>query len=314
MAHDMHAVADFVADALDVDRTETSNLLERAPLVSRMTISDTSDGSSTHKHNTYTGAPTGFWRAVNTPRDYDSSIDTVVSATCTILDFSWKTDKALADSWRDGAQAYIAREGMRHLKAAMFDLEQQIIYGVTSPGDSAGFVGLLASTYLDALADTMVIGAGGTTVSTQTSVYGLRLGFDDVRLVSPAMALDVGDTVVTEATLDGSTGGFPVYYTPSSAYIGLQLGGSFSAGRIANLHASDAGAGLDDDLISDMVSQFPSNMGPDVLVMHRQSLKQLQQSRTATTTSGRAADFPNEAFGIPIVVTDAISITEAVEV
>ena len=310
MPNDVHAVADFVADALDVARTETSNLLERAPLVARMSIADTADGSETHKYNTYTGAPTGFWRGENLGRDYDSSVDTVVTATCKILDFSWRTDKAVADAWRDGPEAYIAREGMRHLEAAMFDLEQQIIYGTTSPGDASGFVGLLQSTDLDALADDMVINATGSTASTQTSVYALRLGFNDVMLVSPAASnMGLGDTVVAEA----NDANYPVYYTPASLYIGLQYGGKYSAGRIANLHASDSNANLDDDLISDLLSEFPAGAGPDVLVMNRQSLKQLQQSRTATTTSGSPAPFPMEAFGVPIIVTDALVNTEAVE-
>lgn len=313
MADDFHGVADFVADALDVSKTDTSNVLNRAPLVARMMLTDTSDGSSTHKFNTYTAEPTGFWRAENTPRDYDSSEDTVVTETCKILDFSWKADKAVADTWRQGPEAYIAREGLRHLEAAMFDLEQQVIYGTTSPGSASGFAGMLQSTYLDAVADTMVVNAGGSTINTQTSVYALRLGENDIKLVAPGMAMQLGDTIVQETTIDGSSGGFPVYYTPCSSFIGIQRGGAYSAGRIANLHASDAGAQLDDDLISDLLSQFPSGAGPDVLVMNRQSLKQLQQSRTATNGTGAPAPFPAESFGVPIIVTDAIVNTEAVE-
>lgn len=313
MADDLHAVADFVADALDVARTSTSNILNRAPLVARMPITDTADGSSTHKFNTYTGEPTGFWRGENAARDYDSSEDTVVTATCKILDFSWKADKAVADSWRDGPEAYIAREGMRHLEAAMFDLEQQIIYGTTSPGSASGFSGLLNSSDLDALADDMVINAGGSTASTQTSVYALRLGDNDVKLVSPAETMELGDTIVQETTVDGSTGGLPVYYTPATMYVGLQIGGKYSAGRIANLHASDSGANLTDDDLSSLLSEFPAGAGPDVFVMNRQSLMQLQQSRTSTNPTGAPADFPDSAFGVPIIVTDAIVNTEAVE-
>jgi hypothetical protein len=313
MANDLHAVADFVADALDVARTSTSNLLEQSPLVARMSITDTADGSSTHKYNTYTGAPTGFWRAENAARDYDSSIDTVVTSTCKILDFSWKADKAVADTWRDGPEAYVAREGMRHLQAAMFDLEQQIIYGTTSPGDSAGFTGLLNSTDLDALADDMVVTATGSTASTQTSVYGLRLGDDHVKLVSPAGTLQLGDTNVQESTVDGSTGGYPVYYTPAAMFIAVQIGGKYSAGRIANLHASDSNANLDDDLLSTLWSQFPAGGKPDVWVMNSQSYRQLQQSRTATSPTGTEAPYPERAFGAEIIVTDALTTTEAVE-
>lgn len=310
MANDLFAVADFVADALDVDRTETSDVLNAAPLVARTPMSFTSDGSSTHKYNKYTGAPVVGFRAANTGRDYDHSVDTVVSVTCTILDFSWRVDKAVADTWRDGPEALIAREGLRHLGAAFFKLEQQMIYGTASPGDSAGFTGLLQNTALDAVADTMVINAGGSTANTQTSVWAMKFGFDHDRLVIPnGAAMQLGETIVTEA----NDANYPVYYTPASLYIGFQQGGIYSNGRIANLHASDSGAQLTDDDISDLLGQFPAGMGPDVLVMSRQSLKQLQQSRTATNTTGAPAPFPTEAFGVPILVTDGVVNTEAVE-
>jgi hypothetical protein len=50
---------------------------------------------------------------------------------------------------------------------------------------------------------------------------------------------------------------------------------------------------------------------PTILVMNRRSLKQLQESRTATNATGAPAPFPSEAFGVPILVTDAITNTEA---
>ena len=49
MANDLYAVSDFISDALDVDKTMTSEVLNGSPLVARLPISDTSDGSETHK-------------------------------------------------------------------------------------------------------------------------------------------------------------------------------------------------------------------------------------------------------------------------
>jgi len=43
-------------------------------------------------------------------------------------------------------------------------------------------------------------------------------------------------------------------------------------------------------------------------------LKQLRDSRTATNVTGAPAPRPTEVEGIPIIVTDAIVNTEAVEV
>lgn len=310
MANDLYTVADFVADALDVDRTETSDVLNGSPFVSVLPIGDTSDGSSTHKYNKYTGAPVVGFRSANAGRDYDHSVDTVVTATCTILDFSWRVDKAVADTWRDGPEDLIAREGARHLAAALFKIEQQIFYGTTSPGDSAGFSGFLNNTALDALADTMVIGAGGTTATTQTSVYAVRTGFDHVRLVTPmSQGISLGDTIVTEA----NDANYPVYYTPATMYIGLQMGGAYSIGRIANIHPSDSGAQLTDDDISELLSLFPAGLGPNYLVMNRSARKMLQQSRTATNPTGAPAPFPDSAFGVPVLTTDGLVSTEAVE-
>ena len=310
MADDLFTIADFVSDALDVDPTMTSEVLNASPFVARLPIGDTSDGSATHKYNKYTGAPVVGFRAANSGRDYDSSTDTVVTVDCKILDFSWKVDYAVANSWRKGPEDLIMREGIRHLAAALFKIEQQCLYGTTSPGDSAGFAGFLTSTYLDALADDMCIGAGGTTASQQSSVYGVRVGFDDCRLVTPStMGIQLGETIVTES----NEANYPVYYTPASMYIGFQMGGKYSVGRIANISTTTDSKPLTDDHLSDLISLFPANMGPQMFVMNRTRLKDLQQGRTATNPTGAPAPFPDSAFNVPIIVTDALVDTEAVE-
>src|SRR5690606_26656052 len=102
---------------------------------------------------------------------------------------------------------------------------------------------------------------------------------------------------------------FHAYVTQVSAWLGLQIGGARSVGRIANLTA-DAGKGLTDALIAQLIAKFPAGKGPTHLVMNRRSLSQLQQSRTATNATGAPAPFPSESFGIPIVVTDSIVSTE----
>lgn len=311
MANDLYVVADFIADALDVDKTTTSEVLNMAPLVSRLPISDTSDGSETHQYNIYTGAPVVGFRNPNAGRFYDHSVDEVVTATCTILDFSYRVDYAIANAWRQGAEDLIAREGVRHLAAALFKVEQQVIYSTTSPGDAAGFSGFLTNTDYDAVADDMVINAAGSTATVQSSLWAFKTGFNDVRLVTPfTRGITLGDTIVTEA----NDSNHPVYYTPASMYIGLQMGGKYSAGRICNINSATDTKPLTDDLISELLTEFPSGMGPDFMVCNRTSLSDLQQSRTATNTTGAPAPFPDSSFNVPIFTTDAITQTEAVEV
>ena len=311
MANDLYAVADFISDALDVDKTTTSEVLNMSPVVARIPISDTSDGGDVHSYNIYTGAPVVGFRSENAGRDYDHSVDEVVTATCTILDFSYRVDFAVANAWRQGPEDLIAREGVRHLAAALFKVEQQVIYSTTSPGDAAGFSGFLTNTDYDALADDMVINAVGTTASVQSSLWAFRTGFNDVRLVTPfSRGITLGDTIVTEA----NDANYPVYYVPASMLIGLQMGGKYSAGRICNINDATDSKPLTDDLISDLLSQFPAGMGPTFMTCNRTSLSNLQQSRTATSQSGAPAPFPQDSFGVPIVTTDAIVQTEAVEV
>lgn len=310
MANDLLTVSDFVADALDVDPTMTSEVLNASPFVSVLPIGDTSDGSETHKYNKYTGAPVVGFRSVNAGRDYDHSVDTVVTVACTILDFSWRVDYAAANAWRRGAEDLIAREGARHLAAALFKIEKQCFYGTSALGDSSGFDGFIDNTDLDALADDMVITAAGSTANEQSSVFAVRTGFDDCRLVTPmTQGVTLGETIVTEA----NDTNHPVYYTPASMYIGFQMGGKYSVGRLANISTTTDTKPLTDDLLSDLLALFPAGMGPTYFVGNRTRRKDLQQSRTATNPTGAPAPFPDSAFGVPFITTDAIVDTEPVE-
>ncbi len=285
-----------------------SDLLDEAPLIDQLAAEVA--GDDTHKYLKQTGAPVVGFRDVNDGRENVKSTDTVVTVTMKLLDASFVVDKALADQARIGAQAYVAREAMRHLRSAFSKAEIQIFYGAGTGGDAAGYVGLADNAGLDALADTMVIGNGGVAVNVQTSVWGIRTGNDlrDMALITGFNGkIDIGETVVQ--AIPGATGRYPVYYTPIFSWYGVQIGGAFSVGRLGNI---DATATLDDDGIADLLTLFPSNRGPNILAMNRTSLGQLRKSRTATNSTGAPAPFPTEAHGIPIVVTDSINSTEAV--
>jgi hypothetical protein len=58
--------------------------------------------------------------------------------------------------------------------------ENQVFYGVGA--DAKGFAGLVDDAQLDSLSDTMVVNAGGSNVSTQTSCLLIRHGRDDFAL------------------------------------------------------------------------------------------------------------------------------------
>lgn len=282
-----------------------TDILDDAPLL-KVLAADVSP-FTTHEYVKQTGAPTVGFRAANDGRENKASTDTLVTVTLKILDASFAVDKALADNYMKGSEVYLAREANRHLRAAYFAAEKQFLSG-TVGGDAAGFSGLADQILF---ANAMFTNAAGTTAATASSVYLIRSGTDhnDAQLISGmGGTLDIGESVV--ARLTGATGFYPGYFTPISSYLGMQIGGAYSVGRIGNITA-DVGKTLTDSLIAQNIALFPAARPPTVIAMNRRSLRQLQQSRTATNATGAPAPFPSESFGIPIVVTDAITSTEA---
>ena len=221
-----------------------------------------------------------------------------------ILNPRWECDKAVADRYEDGPEAYIALEASAILEAAMQTLATQFYYGTGA--DAKGFPGLLAA--YDAT--NMVVDAGGTTAATGSSVWALRFGPKNVTWVyGNNGSLELSD-VAEQRILDASDNPFTAYVQELLAYPGLQVASLYCIGRIKKLTA-DSGKGLTDDLIAELLSKFPVGVRPDVMLMTRRSLRQLQDSRTATNATGAPAPFPTEAFGVPIAPTDAITNTEA---
>lgn len=281
-----------------------SDLLDDAPLL-KVLAADVASNGLTHKYLKETGAPSVGFRAINVGRENSKSADTVVSVDLKLLDASFAVDKALADGYRGGPEVFLAREARRHLKAAFAAAESQIINGTSADGFDGMSDALL-------LANAMTVNAGGTTAATGSSVYAVRTsdsGTDVQAILGQEGQIAIADPVV-QAIEDVTNGGrYAGYFSTIQAWMTLQVGGVFSLGRVANVTA-DSGKTLDDDKLAELLSRFPASRPPSYFVLNRRSLKQLQQSRTATNATGAPAPFPTEAFGIPIIVTDAISSTE----
>lgn len=285
-----------------------SDILNRSPVISRL-AADTAK-ETVYYYNKYTTAPVAGFRTINDGTEVTASADTQVTVTLKLLSCNVRVDKALADHYnKGGAEAYLRMETSRALQQAMFIAERQFFYGTVSPGASAGFAGLGNQTDLNSAADAMVIDAGGTTATTGSSVWGIRTAPDAAGIIAGYNGnIAIGDVFQTYIA-GSSTGMLPAYGVPVEAYLGCRRGGTYDVGRIANLTA-DSGKGLTDDLIASLLSLYPSGQLPTFLAMNRRSLKQLQDSRTATNSTGAPAPFPTEAFGVPIIVTDAIVSTE----
>lgn len=219
----------------------------------------------------------------------------------------WKCDKAVADGYEDGPQAYIAVEAGAIMEGSFQTLSTQFYYGASLGGHAKGHVGLM-----DMYDKTkMEVDAGGTTGSTGSSVWLVRYGPKHVEWVwgngKDAFAMDdprIG-TIVGQNSKE-LTG----YIQELLARPGVKVGSLKSIARIKKLTA-DAGKGLTDDLIYEALAKFPAGVRPDAMFMTTRSQEQLRKSRTATNATGAPAPIPEEVANVPILVTDGITNTES---
>ena len=253
-----------------------------------------------------TAYPRGGFRSANEGTDAVKSTWINRLFETFILNPRWEIDKAVADAYEDGAEAWIALEADGVLRGAFLDLANQFYYGQASPGSAKGFPGLVQ--VYDAT--NMVVDAGGTTATTGSSVWAVKFGPKDVQLVvGNDGELSMSDVRI-ETILDAESKKLTGYVQELQSWIGLQVASVNSVGRIKKLTA-DTGKGLTDDLVADLLDKFPVGTTPDVLFLSRRSRAQLRKSRTATNATGAPAPIPMDSHGIPIAVTDAILNTEA---
>ena len=244
-----------------------SDVLDDAPFLRAM-AARTIPGY-TYKYLKKTANPAVGFRAANDGRENTKATYSNVTVTAAILDASFAVDVAVAQSDERGAMAHLGTQAVDHLRSAFAHAETEIIYG----SDSNGFTGLAGQTNLDGLSDAQVVNAGGTTADTGSSVWLVRSGLMDSHVVwGQEGVIGIGDTVI-QRLAGSSTGTYPAYYTPITAWMGLQLGSVYSVVRIANI-TEDSGKGLTDSLISQALSEFPARRGPSFMVMSRRSQQQ----------------------------------------
>lgn len=302
MADDYYTSAEIITFNESDLSFDVSDVLNRAPLIRRLSAFSV-DGTQL-KYVKKTADPSVGFRLLNDGVENDVADYTQVTVDLAIADASFNVDIAAAEGYRLGPAAFLAMQMRNHMEAMMFKIEQEVLYGANTNGFAA------LGDELNALSDATVISAGGTTADTGSSVWAINTGFNDVQLAwGNQGVIEAKDTSIIR-TAGSSSGHFGSYWTPVTGYCGLIYGSAWSAGRLANL-TEDSGKGLTDDLLSQLLEKFPAGRLPNMLVMSRRSLSQLQRSRTATSPSGAPAPFPESAFGIPIIVSDAVSDTEA---
>lgn len=295
---------------------EISDLLDDAPLLRVLFAQPASNGTQ-HKYLKQTTASSAAFRAALAGLTKTASADTLVTDTLKIMDGSFDTDVALADAYKGGRDAWLQLELVRTMKQVFAVAEKQVIYGTGN--DASGFAGLVDNAQLDALSDTMVFNAGGSNANTQTSCFLLRSGRDDVSFIlgnDGNIVVEDDPTIIQKVVNPGTDNKtYPALYVPVTGYQGFQIGGAYSAGRIANIECNTltSTTAFTDDHIYAALSLFPASRQPNLIVMNRNALRMLRQSRTSVNATGAPAPRPTEVDGIPIIVTDQIVSTEAVE-
>lgn len=229
----------------------------------------------------------------------------------------------IADNWRrGGAAGYQAFEASGVMKAAMLHIGKQIFYGVAQ--DSKGFGGLKAFAPKNS---EICFDATGSTDNTASSVYFVKFGEAYTRLMIGRARngngiFDLPDFRIGDISdPKDAAKKIEAYISELSSYIGLQIASKWSILRICNLTAQ-TGKTLTDSVIANAKRIMPANWVPDVCFMSKRSRGQLQDSRTVTLfgsgstrpTQGQIAPLPTtDADGVPIVVTDSILSTDAIE-
>jgi len=306
MAGETNTLAGLIQmNDLNLANIDVTDLLEEAPLLQVINAVTASNGTQ-HKYEKVTIAPGTAFRDPNTGIVNTAGKRTLVSIDLKLMDAGFDRDKAIAMGYKSGSEAYMAKEAIASLKTAFSNAEKQLINGTDA--DSDGNNG-----FADTLGDIgdKVISAGGIIADKQTSVYMVRSGDDDVSAVMG----NEGDITMSEmfdnflVTADTTGAGYDTFRMSILAWMGVQMGSVESAVRVANL---DTVATLTDDILATALLKFPSGKAPSYIVMNRQSLGQLQNSRTATNPTGTPAPFPVEAFGIPIIATDSINSIETI--
>lgn len=256
---------------------------------------------------------------------------------------------------------YFTLQAAKRIEGDLLKIEKQIIYG-TASGSAKGFPGLkqmtpggagMAANVL-AMTETAddtdfaksVINVGGSTASTASSVYSIRMGtlacqlvmggttqtgelfqFGERRIQSLAPDPTNKPDELAEHEIAQYSGHIGLSVAGFSTSESAQVPGQFVLRRAMNLTAQ-TDCGCDDYLLEKLFLSHPENERPNVFAMSHRSGDQWAKSRRSTGSvvfvgnmgSGRdgvvnrAPQRPTEFDGIPVVYTRSIKNNDAIEV
>lgn len=275
------------------------------------------------------------------------------------INFLAKVQKSTALLWDEANGAntdmdYFSIQEAEEIKSKLLKVEQQLIYGTSL--DSKGFPGmkqltpaltgntLVYATPTAPEADGYVrsfINAGGTTASTASSIYLVKMGPLDAVMkmggpqgVGGFLRPTEQKEVYLEFTdpVDQVVKGDTFLKTDGEGYVGLSVAGANEVGtvrlqqslrRIGNV-TNDSGKGCTEALLDYGIESLPPEKRPDIIYLSPRSLRQLRDSKTAATVflmgggDAKAAvlrqPLPEYHRGIPLIPSENILSTDAIEV
>ena len=261
-----------------------------------------------------TAYPTTGFRKVNVGQEPTKSTYVNKLFELFYYDGQMEVDNAAATADEQGVDHALALEADGHGRAFLLTAGKQVWYGTAA--DTAGFPGAH-----DIVDSSLLVDATGTTATTGSSVYAV------VALPKFMEIIPGNNTVLTAGqwrmqSITRSSKEMTAWKNSLEGWIGAAWYSKYACGRIKNLTA-DAGKGLTDSLLADLIAAFPVGVKPTHLFMNRRTRKQLQKSRTVTLfgqggtkvggNQATIAPVPTEYDGVPIVATDSISSVEAIE-
>lgn len=236
---------------------------------------------------------------------------------CFILSAAVQCDREVARAYEDGMEAYEMIEASGVMEGAMRAIGSQIFYGVTQDAD--GFPGLKAFTpKADA---TMCLSSGGSDATVQSSVYAVKFGTRDCELILGNGGGFNLSPFRDENFLDANENIVPGRVADLGAWVGLAINNVNCVKRLCNVgQDTETNDTLTDAKLQQLLDLFPTGVTPDAFFMSKRSRSQLQRSRSVTlfSSGGKVngqsiAATPKDYDGVPIIATDSILNTDAVE-
>ncbi len=290
-------VAKFNADDKVVDLIEENlTFAPEARLLPAKTIKGTS-------YNTLirTAYPQPTFRAINEGTETKKSTYQNKRVEAFFLDGQLEMDEAAVMADDAGEQHSLSLEASGMMMGSLTKLGTQLWYGISGGGDALGFPGAVEIVHSDLVSD-----GGGTTATTGSSIYGLKLGSQYVQFVfGLGQVFSLGEW--RKQTMIRSSKSLTCWLNSLSGYVGVHI-------------TADSGKTATDAMIGTWLSKYPVGLKPDVLFMSRRTAMQLQTARSATSITNSSpkannggdvwAPEPVSSNGIPIVVTDSLLDTE----